>query len=63
MLINAWKIAFEGVSKENVHGTTIFLPPERLEGEGEGRASVKSDLWSLGCVVCFMGRVSACEVF
>ncbi|KAK2758254.1 hypothetical protein FQN54_004099 [Arachnomyces sp. PD_36] len=43
--------AFQGVSKDNVHGTTIFLPPERLTGEGEGIASVKTDLWSLGCAL------------
>lgn len=52
--MNADKIrkkAFEGVSKENVHGTTPFVAPERQKEGTPEPSSAKSDIWSLGCVV------------
>ncbi|KAK2766912.1 hypothetical protein FQN54_006227 [Arachnomyces sp. PD_36] len=40
---------FETPSKSNVFGTKNYAAPE-LDREGENIATVRSDLWSLGCV-------------
>ncbi|EEP77487.1 predicted protein [Uncinocarpus reesii 1704] len=44
--------AFEGFSKDNALGTEPYLALE-MHGETGGHASDKSDIWSLGCVLCY----------
>jgi serine/threonine protein kinase len=55
-------IAFEGTTKDNVHGTNVFIAPE-CQQESPQPFSTKADLWSLGCVVCTLVEDLRGDVF
>ncbi|KAK2766858.1 hypothetical protein FQN54_006172 [Arachnomyces sp. PD_36] len=48
---------FETPSKKGVLGTSYYAAPE-LDRDGENTATMKSDLWSLGCVFAYVASDS-----